>query len=69
MGIEPFPKVKKSSLSTIGSNPYGIRLKLKDVRVGFDPLMCERVTISFNIIYVGATTRLTTTQGSPMDSG
>jgi hypothetical protein len=41
MGIEPFPMVKNSSLSTIGSNPFGLK-NLKDMGVGFDPLMCGK---------------------------
>jgi hypothetical protein len=56
MRIEPCPMVKNSSLSTIGSNPFGI-LNLKDMGVGFDPLMCAWVMIPFNIISLGATTR------------
>jgi hypothetical protein len=36
-------------------------LKLKDIGVRFDPLMCMWVTIPFNIISMSATTHSTTT--------
>jgi hypothetical protein len=41
---------------------------LKDMGVGFDPLMCARVTIPFNIVSLGATTRSTTTSRCPHGS-
>jgi hypothetical protein len=49
------------------SRPRGL-LNLKDMGVGFDPLMCARVTIPFNIVSLGATTRSTTTSRCPHGS-
>jgi hypothetical protein len=39
--------------------------QLKDMGMGFDPLMCARVMIPFNIVSLGATTRSTTTSRCP----
>jgi hypothetical protein len=44
--------------------PWG-HFNLKDMGVGFDPLMCSWVMIPFNIVSLGATTCLTTTSRCP----
>jgi hypothetical protein len=66
-----FELVTLTSLSSLTTNsntdyptPQGQKI-LKDMDVGFDPLMCARVTIPFNIVSLGETTRWTTTSRCP----